>query len=302
MISYKSKDINSKTMLENFPISKLNKESFPEGLLEIPDCPQELFIRGKLPDKSFIKLAVVGARNYSSYCKEVCRKLILGLQGYPVCIVSGLALGIDAIAHEAALDARLPTVAIPGSGLDLSVIHPKQNINLAREILEKGGCLLSEMKPEDKATIWSFPMRNRIMAGISKATLVIEAEKKSGTLITAKLATEYNRDVLTVPGSIFSSNSEGPLLLLKLGATPIASVEDLLEALGLENKSVATQQKLFDDLTPDEQIIFDVLIEPLTRDEIQIKSSLPISKLNMALTLLELRGAIKEIAGKIIRQ
>ncbi len=151
-----------------------------------------------------------------------------------VSIVSGLAIGIDTIAHKAALKAGLHTLAVPGSGLDRKVLYPSVNRTFADTIIEKGGGLLSEFEAEFISTPWAFPKRNRIMAGLSHSILIIEAEKKSGTLITARLATEYNRNVLTVPGSIYSKNSEGPHLLMRLGATPITCPEDLHEALGFD--------------------------------------------------------------------
>lgn len=288
-------------MLEPYPILKLEKKSWPEELFQIPEPPEALYVKGEVPDASFVRLAVVGSRKFTSYGREACRKLILGLQGHPVCIVSGLALGIDTIAHEAAIDAKLPTIAFPGSGLDDSVLHPRSNITLAREIVRKGGCLVSEWEPLMPSGVWMFPQRNRLMAAISKAVLVVEAEKKSGTLITARLATEYNKDVLTIPGSIFSSTSEGPLLLMRLGATPIGSSADLLEALGIKQNEEERQQNLWSDLGDDEQAVYKHLTSPLSRDELIITIKWPAQRLNMALTLLELKGAIKESGGKIFR-
>ncbi|MFA6050084.1 MAG: DNA-processing protein DprA [Candidatus Paceibacterota bacterium] len=286
-------------MLEEFPISKLEKGSFPLELFEIPEPPKELYVRGDLPPPTYIRLAVVGARKFTSYGKEACRKLILGLQGSPVTIVSGLALGIDVIAHEAAIEAKLPTIAIPGSGLGEKVLYPRSNVALAHKILRSGGALLSEMAPEERAQIWSFPRRNRIMAGISKAVIVIEAERKSGTLITARLATEYNRDVLTVPGSIFSANSEGPTLLMRLGATPVATSADILDALGITGKPQVKQKGLFDDLGNNEMIVYKHLSSPLSRDELLAATELSLENLNSAITLLELKGAVKESQGKV---
>src|SRR5574344_927429 len=206
-------------MLKDFEIEILENENIPEMLREIPDCPDKLYIKGKLPSQDSKLLCVVGSRKYTSYGKDVCEKLISGLRGYDITIVSGLALGIDSIAHKTALDSGLKTIAVPGSGLDESVLYPSTHKQLAEKILENGGALISEFEPNFRATPYSFPQRNRIMAGISHAVLVIEAETKSGTLITSKFATEYNRDVLTVPGSIFSKNSEGPNMLIRLGAT-----------------------------------------------------------------------------------
>src|SRR3989344_2642579 len=185
-------------------LAQLTPNLFPRRLREIPDPTEKIYLKGTLPSEDHKWLCVVGSRKYSSYGKEVCEKLIEGLRGYPVVIVSGLALGMDAIAHRAALSAKLHCVAVPGSGLDPSVLYPATNRRLADEILKAGGVLLSEFEPNFRATAWSFPQRNRIMAGLSDAVLVIEAEKRSGTLITARLATAYHRDVFTIPGSIFS--------------------------------------------------------------------------------------------------
>lgn len=215
-------------------IRKLDTKEIPKCLFEIPHPPKELYIRGTLPPKDHIYVCVVGSRKHTQYGKECCEKIIEGLKGQPVVIVSGLALGIDAIAHKAAIKAGLKTVAFPGSGLDDSVLYPRTNFNLAKEILKSGGCLISEFPPDMKAEIWTFAQRNRLMAGISKAVLVIEAEEKSGTLITARMATDYNRDVLAVPGSIFSSTSIGTNKLLALGATPVTSSIDILDVLGFK--------------------------------------------------------------------
>ena len=217
-------------------IKKLPKEKWPKQLLEIPQIPEQLYIIGELPNEQekLIYLCVVGSRKHTSYGKEICEKIIAGLAGYPIVIVSGFAMGIDTIAHKKAMDIGLRTVVFPGSGLSDSAMYPKTNIILMNEIIKKGGCLISEFEPNFKATQWSFPMRNRLMAGISKAVLVIEAEERSGTLITARLTTEYNRDLLTVPGSVFSPNSKGTNKLIRQGATPVTCAEDVLEALGFE--------------------------------------------------------------------
>src|SRR3989344_5616066 len=167
----------------------LSPKDFPPLLREIPDAPKKLYVRGKLPSFNSAWLAVVGSRACTPYGRQALRYLIEGLRGYPVVIVSGLAYGIDAEAHKAALEAKLPTVAAPGSGLDWNVLYPRANVNLAREILKAGGALLSEFEPNMKATDYTFPQRNRIMAGLSHATLVVEAKEKSGSLITAKLVT-----------------------------------------------------------------------------------------------------------------
>ncbi len=210
----------------------IRKEVIPHQLKQISNPPQTLYIHGTLPDKNTKILCIVGARHHSAYGEKVCKELIQGLKGYDICIVSGLAIGIDSIAHKAALDSGLKTIAFPGSGLDTSVIYPLRHRDLAQEIVDRGGALISEFSPLQKAMKWTFPQRNRLMAGISQAVLIIEAERKSGTLITSKYATEYNRDVGAVPGDIYSPLSEGPHMLIRLGATPITSSKDILELLG----------------------------------------------------------------------
>ena len=288
--------------MEKVEIKVLGKEYWPPLLKEIPDPPEKLYIRGAVPDWEQKFLCVVGARRWTSYGKEVCEKLIAGLRGYPITIVSGLALGIDSIAHKAALAAGLKTLAVPGSGLLPEAIHPRIHRILADKIVEAGGALLSEFEPDFRATLWAFPQRNRIMAGLANATLVVEAEKKSGTLITSKLATEYNRDVLTIPGSIFSPNSEGPHLLIRLGATPITSPAELLEALGFKIEAENSQAQLalaYSDCSPDEKKILGLLREPLARDELISKLEFPASRTNALLSVLEIKGLIKESVGEL---
>src|SRR3989338_8094698 len=202
-------------------IRALKPEEYPKLLKEINDPPEQLRYEGELPREGNKLLAIVGSRKFTTYGREVCESLIAGLSGAPVTIVSGLALGIDSIAHRAALRADLQTIAIPGSGLDRKVLHPHSHVNLAEEIIENGGGLISEYDDLMPAGVWAFPRRNRIMAGLCHATLVIEAERKSGTLITSRLATEYNREVGAVPGSIHSPSSEGPHMLIRLGAALI---------------------------------------------------------------------------------
>jgi len=287
-------------MLKIFEIETLKGEEIPEMLREIPDCPKKLYIQGNLPNPETKILCVVGSRKYTQYGKDACEKLISGLRGYDITIVSGLALGIDGIAHKAALDAGLKTIAVPGSGLHESVLYPSSNKQLAEKILENGGALISEFEPKFHATPYSFPQRNRIMAGLSHAVLVIEAEIKSGTLITSKFATEYNRDVLTVPGSIFSKNSEGPNMLIRLGATPVRTSEDILEALGFKIDEEPKNLELkYADCSEDEMFVVKILSEPMTKDDLIRKLKMPISKINIILSIMEIKGLTKESMGEI---
>jgi DNA processing protein len=281
-------------------IKKLPKNKFPKALLEIPQPPKELWIIGELPPEDLIYLCVVGSRRNTTYGREACEKIIAGLKGYPIVIVSGLAMGIDTIAHKKALSVGLKILVFPGSGLSPEAMYPKTNAKLAEEIIRNGGCMISEFEPDFKATLWSFGQRNRLMAGISKATLIIEAEERSGTLITARLTTEYNRDLLVVPGSIFSPNSKGTNRLLHQGATPITCAEDVLEALGFElPKDEEKQAKLFLDLSPEEKKVVEMLREPIPRDDLirALKMSTPTG--NALLSIMEIKGIIKEELGEI---
>jgi DNA processing protein len=291
-----------------YTIEKMTQKELAEQLpqlLEIPQPPRDMYIVGKLP-KDYIYVSVVGSRRYTDYGRQCCRELILGLRGKGVAIVSGLAYGIDEIAHRAAMDAKLPTIAIPGSGLDQSTLYPRGHTQLAEEILYNGGCLLSELEPYEKAAPWTFPQRNRIMAGISRAVLIIEAEEKSGTLITARLATEYNRDILTVPGSIFSASSAGTNFLLRQGATPITCANDLLQALGLleENKMLpfgankTNSHESLPDISSEEQEIMDLLIvSPVSRDEIARQLGRKIHEISSTISILEIKKIIEEKFG-----
>lgn len=284
-------------------LQQLTRNEFPPLLSEMPDPPETLWLAGQLPSHELAWLTVVGSRAYTPYGKQACEHLIGGLRGAPVVIVSGLALGIDSLAHKAALQAGLPTVAIPGSGLDQSVLYPRSNAALGRAIVEsgltgQGGALLSEYEPSQKAAPWMFLKRNRLMAGISHATLVIEATEKSGTLVTAKLASEYNRDLLVVPGSIFSHASRGTHLFNRLGATPVGSSAEILDALGIETRPT-TDGINRDNLSVEETRVLTLLATPRPRDELIRELQMAVTEANVLLSSMELKGLIAEELGTI---
>jgi DNA processing protein len=275
----------------DFPIQELATDNFPIGLREIPHPPKNLNYRGALPDPGLTLLSIVGSRKYTTYGKQAVEELVDGLAGYPIGIVSGLALGIDSLAHEAALRNNLYTLAIPGGGLNDNVIYPAQHKPLARRILEAGGGLLSEFDYDFRATTWSFPQRNRLVAGISQATLLIEAGEKSGTLITARMAVDYNRELLAVPGSIFSATSRGTHQFIRLGATMVTTSQDILQELHIEEKSdKPTQDNLLLSLV--EQQILGHLLEPTHRDEIMRLINLPTHETAQLLMMMEIQGHI----------
>lgn len=286
----------------DFGIQKIYPDDFPAALREIPDMPKMLHIVGAPLRKDGLYLAVVGARTNTRYGADVCASLIQGLAGSDIIIVSGLALGIDSIAHRSAIKAGLKTVAFPGSGISEKVLYPPTNLSLAKEILASGGSLVSEFAPDFKSTLWAFPQRNRIMAGIAKAVLIIEAAEKSGTMITARLALDYNREVLAVPGPITSPTSHGTNKLIRQGAVPITSSADILEIFGLKQKTLFEEkEEELANLSQDEKDIMEFLNEPQLRDDIILASEKSASEINALLSALEIKGLIKEELGEIRR-
>ncbi len=280
-----------------YPIERLE---IPPRLREIPDAPKQLTVRGTYPDDTRRYIAVVGSREYTPYGQQVCERIIRGLSGYPVVIVSGLALGIDGIAHRSALDAGIPTVAVPGSGLDDTVLYPATHRRLARDILDAGGALVSEFAPHWKPRPESFPQRNRIMAGMCHAVLVIEATIRSGTLITARLASEYCRDVLAVPGPVHASTSAGPHMLIQKGAYLITDSNDVLEALAIDPNATPRDTSVAAS-SPLEERVLSLLATPTPRDELLASLALPVSEMNALLASLEIKGLIEERLGMVHR-
>lgn len=289
-------------MNEHSPIQELPQSDWPSLLGEMTDPPKRLFIRGTLPDPAVYRyLCVVGSRKFSDYGKAVCEKLIAGLAGHAVVIVSGLALGIDAIAHRAALAAGLITVSFPGSGLADGAIYPQSNYRLAHEILDAGGALLAEYVDGGPPGSWHFPRRNRIMAGISTATLIIEAGKKSGTLITAGLALSYDRSVLVVPGPLFSPHHEGSNKLLHNGAQIVTSPNDILEALGLTPSSEEPVQLSLESLSTNERTVLSALNPSLSFDDLVRTTNMPTNEVSITVSIMELKGIVTHRLGKIER-
>jgi len=282
-------------------IRELSRNEFPALLKEIPDLPSKLFVRGILPDQKRKHLCVVGSRKTSQYGTDACKALIAGLKGTDVVIVSGLAIGIDGVAHQAAIDAGLTTVAVLGSGLDWDTIYPRTNFVLAKEILASGGTLISESPPNHHPYKFNFPERNRIMAGLSHAILIIEAGLLSGTLITARLAADYNRDVFCVPGSIFSKQSAGPHLLLSHGAMLVNESADILRGLGLDASSVQVKKSILENCTEVERKVYKALSEPMARADILQNVAGDTREISIAISLLEMKGFIVD-SGGMLRQ
>lgn len=274
---------------------------FPALLTEIPDAPALLYVRGSFREwNKHPLIAVVGSRKFTAYGKQVANELARSLSQLGYGVVSGLAFGIDAIAHEAALEVHGTTLAVLGSGIDDTAISPQTHLTLAKEILERGA-LLSELAPGTPASVGTFPARNRIMAGMCQGTVVVEAAEESGSLITARLALDYNRAVFAVPGSIFSPASAGTHALLKAGARLVTGVQDILDELGPGTRSLTSDTPsgaVPIDLDPDEHAIYAALShESLHIDKLTLLVRLETTRVNMALTRLELRGLAKNIGN-----
>jgi len=291
-------EIDEKLSLEKIKIITIKDDLYPKLLKEILDAPFLLYYKGELKKDESLALAVVGSRLMTSYGKLVVEKIIPGLKASGLTIVSGLALGIDALAHESALENNLRTVAVLGTGLDQKSLYPAQNNYLADKIIANNGALLSEFPLGTKPLKINFPQRNRIVAGLSLGTLVIEANERSGALITAKMALDYNREVFAIPGNINSLSSRGPNNLLKEGARLVTSAQDITETLNLGQLKIFETNKKTLPTTQEESIIFNILQNEIKHiNDLVRLSSLDTSKINATLIVMEMKGIIQNMGN-----
>ena len=273
--------------------------TYPKLLLEIPKFPPILYYRGVMPEPEELCVAVVGTRKISNYGRTVIPDLILPIVQMGVTIVSGMAFGVDSAAHQVAVDSKKRTIAVLGGGLDDASLYPKHHQLLAQTILGNGGALLSEYPIGTPSLKHHFISRNRIISGLSVATVIIECDIDSGSLITARHALEQNRTVYAVPGPIYSSVSQGPNNLLKMGAKPLTEANDILEDLNL--KQLPQNKKAGEILgdTPQENAILKILSrEPVNINELIKQSGLQTGEATSALTFLEMKGKVKNLGGQ----
>ena len=272
-------------------------ERYPKLLKEIDNPPAVLYYKGDLFSCNLNKtLAVVGSRRASFNGKESLKKIIDGFCGTDICIVSGLATGIDTVSHQLALENNLKTIGVIASGFDF--VYPTSNKNLYEKIIDGNGAIVTEYYPTFEPLKFRFPQRNRIVSGLSYGTLVVEAAIKSGALITANITLDQGRELMCIPGLITNPNTEGIYKLLKTGAAMVTESDDVLNALGWE---IINENKNFDesdDLTIDEKkILYTINIEPKNFDEIQNETKLSTDDLLVLLTTLELKGKLKQVVG-----
>lgn len=289
----------------NISVLWVENEDYPQRLKNCSDAPILLYYKGKANINAGKTVAVIGTRKYTDYGQRLCDELTEGLKDLEdVIVVSGLAHGIDTIAHKNALKDSLPTIGVLGHGLDR--IYPASNKTLAKDMIEAGGGLLSEFPSGTNPDKSNFPMRNRIVAGISDVTVVVESDITGGALITARIASSYNRDVAAYPGRVHDSKSSGCNELIRTNiAAMISRAEDLKELMGWQTtgKPKAVQKQLFLNLSPEEDIVVKILQTKdfVHSDELLHVSGLANSQLAATLLGLEMQGLVKALPGKLYR-
>lgn len=284
-------------LLEKKKISVMTwlDDEYPKRLKEIDQPPPVFYYRGSILTKDDWAVSIVGTRRVTVYGRQITQDTALYLAGNGITIVSGLARGVDVIAHKAALEANGRTIAVLGSGVD--VIYPPEHRNLADEIIANGA-IVSDYPPGTQPDGVNFPARNRIISGLSRATIVVEAGEKSGALITAKFAVEQGRDVFAVPGSILSPMSRGTNNLIQNGAFPMINPKSVLEVLNYSQ--VVDHQEAQNELASDpveKRILASLSFEPVHIDELSAHVNLPMAEITAALTMLELKGFVRQDGG-----
>ena len=282
------------------PLFFLN-DNYPQRLRHCEDGPVLLYSKGVVDYNNQKVVSIVGTRKATEYGKDFCNKIVADLSPHKPLIVSGLAYGVDVCSHKAAIKNGLPTVGVLAHGLDR--LYPAQHKNVANRMIENGA-LLSDYKSRTNPDRENFPKRNRIVAGISDLTIVIESSKKGGSLITAHIANDYNRDVFALPGRLGDSQSEGCNNLIKTNkAALIQSIKDIEYIMGWETKKApkVTQHQLFVELTTEQKKIADIISKQgkIGVDELSIQAKLPMSKLTTELLDMEFSGVVKTLPGKV---
>jgi DNA processing protein len=283
---------------ENISLLTLQDKNYPRLLKEIYNPPQIIYCKGVFPENEELSIAVVGTRKFTSYGQQVTESIVKNLVQNNLTIVSGLAFGIDTLAHTAVVEAKGRTIAVLGTGIDRQSIYPSINRYLAERIIAGGGAVISEFPLETQPLKHHFPQRNRIISGLSLGTLVIEAGEKSGALITADIALEQNREVFAVPGNIYSPVSIGPNKLIKMGAKPVTCAEEIIEALNLTQiKTYINNKQILPDTPAEAKIISLLSHDPKHINEIVREAQLDTATTNSTLVVMEMKGMVKNLGG-----
>lgn len=287
-----------RNMTQKISFLTFDDENYPYMLKNISDPPMVLYVKGDLKICNLAKtVGVVGSRKASTNAKDILTKIITELRNTDVCVVSGLASGIDTTAHNAALTNNLKTIGVIASGFDF--VYPSSNRELYKKIEEGAGAIVSEYFPTFQPLQFRFPQRNRIVSGLSYGTLVAEAAIKSGALITANLCLEQGRELMCIPGLVSNPNTEGIYKLLKQGATMVTCAADILNAMGWEIKPAKQLKIELNSFSADEKKVLDSIeVEPKGFDKIAAETCICANELLVCLTNLELSGAIKQIEGE----
>lgn len=277
-----------------------SNDNYPKLLKKIPNPPIILYLKGNIKILHLVQneklIAIVGTRHITSYGRQVTEMFAGELAQAGLVIVSGMAFGVDGVAHASCLKSGGKTIAVLGNGVDLP--YPRENEKLYDEILGSDGLIISEYAPGEPPSVGSFPARNRIVAGMSNAILVTEGAKDSGSLITASFGLEYGRKVFAVPGPITSSLSAAPLRLIEKGAKLVVSSEDVIREMGIKTSDLPKNQKKFESLSHEENKIIELIEnEPMGFDEIARRLKIEPSKLGTILSMMEIKGLIKNSGG-----
>jgi len=277
----------------------IEDDNYPKSLKKISGTPKILYYQGVFLKDSEICFAVVGTRNPTDYGKRVALQIVAELADMGLTIISGMAPGIDTLAHKVCVEKNKRTIAVLGTGLDEKSIYPRENLGLAKKIIETGGCLISELPVGTPGSVFSFPKRNRIVSGLSLGALIVEAKEKSGSLITADYAKKQGKKVFAVPGQIFTANAKGTNGLIKEGAVLTESAEDILKELKIQSLPTKSSEN-FVNITPQEKLILLAIHEEsLYIDKIIEATKLPAHIVGSTLALLEISGKIRNLGGGV---
>lgn len=288
-------EVWERLQIQNIQVLTWDDELYPVRLGEIDNSPPVLYVKGNLDSCDEWAVAIVGTRRITSYGQQVAERIATRLADSGITVVSGLAIGVDTIAHRSCLEAGGRTLAVLGSGVDR--IYPSRNRGLAQDVMANGA-LISDYAPGTPPEASNFPPRNRIISGLSLATVVVEAGVKSGALITANFALDQGREIFAVPGNIFSPQSRGPNRLIQNGAHPLLDPGEILELLDLTRVTQHHEARVILPSNATEAQLFDVLgYEPLHVDEVCAKTDLPIDQVTATLAMMELKGMVRQMGG-----